>query len=444
MELGPRARLLKSGACGPGPVIAWISRDQRAVDNWMLVEAQRVALAKKVPLIAVFTLVPDYLGATLRQYEFMLRGLDEVHTAMAERGIPLTMVDGDPGISIPEMAQQHDAAMVIVDFDPLRTKREWKGRAAHDLKLPLVEVDAHNVIPSWLVSDHQEFAARTFRPKVRDLLPQFLGDIPPLIDHPYRSLEVGSRPTDMLHALDVDRAVMPVEIVPGSAAGLTRTRAFVASELEGYPLMRNDPSLDGQSKLSPYLHFGHISAQRVALDVLGSDADEEAKTVFLEELIVRKELSDNYCHHNQDYDNFNGLPAWSRKTLDAHRGDPRRPYSSEELEAGETDDPLWNAAQKEMVGRGRMHGHMRMYWAKKFLEWTPSPEAAISEAIRLNDRYELDGRDPNGYVGIAWSIGGLHDRPWKERPIYGTVRYMSFSGAARKFDVGAYIHAQEG
>jgi deoxyribodipyrimidine photo-lyase len=162
---------------------------------------------------------------------------------------------------------------------------------------------------------------------------------------------------------------------------------------------------------------------------------------FLEELIVRRELSDNFCYYNQNYDNLQSFPAWARSTLEEHARDRREYlYTPEELERAHTHDDLWNAAQLEMVRRGKMHGYMRMYWAKKILEWSPSPAEALHAAIYLNDRYELDGRDPNGYVGAAWSIGGVHDRAWKERAIYGKVRYMSYNGAKRKFDVQAYIH----
>jgi len=170
-----------------------------------------------------------------------------------------------------------------------------------------------------------------------------------------------------------------------------------------------------------------------------SGSSKAAKEAFLEELIVRRELSDNFCFYNQDHDRYEGLPEWSRRTLEKHAKDPREPlYSFKELEAGETEDDLWNAMQKEMVSQGRMHGYLRMYWAKKVLEWSPTPRTAVEWLIKLNDKYELDGRDPNGYVGILWSVGGLHDRPWKERNIFGTVRYMSRAGLGRKFDVEAY------
>jgi deoxyribodipyrimidine photo-lyase len=231
---------------------------------------------------------------------------------------------------------------------------------------------------------------------------------------------------------------------PGEDAALAGLRAFVSGRLAGYDTNRNDPNKDAASGLSPYLHFGQLSAQLVALTVraallsdpaLGASAD-----AFLEQLIVRRELADNFCLHHPDYDTVDAFPAWARATLDKHRLDPRPVlYSLDELERARTDDPLWNAAQAEMVLTGRMHGYMRMYWGKKLLEWTEGPEQAMAWAVRLNDRWQLDGRDPNGYAGIAWAIGGVHDRPWPERPVFGTVRYMNSAGARRKFDVDAYV-----
>ena len=225
-------------------------------------------------------------------------------------------------------------------------------------------------------------------------------------------------------------------IVPGEAAA-RKQLGISWSIVTGYEMDRNDPNNDGQSGLSPYLHFGQISAQRIALEVLKRMKDAGA---FLEELIVRKELSDNFCYYNQHYDDMQGFPAWAKTSLSEHEKDRREYlYTLQELERARTHDDLWNAAQQEMLQTGKMHGYMRMYWAKKILEWTESPVAAQAAAIYLNDRYELDGRDPNGYTGIAWSLGGVHDRAWKERAIFGKVRYMSYNGAKSKFDVKAYI-----
>jgi deoxyribodipyrimidine photo-lyase len=212
------------------------------------------------------------------------------------------------------------------------------------------------------------------------------------------------------------------------------------NKLNGYALQRNDPALDATSNLSPYLHFGNISAQRVALTVQAVHGKKNAKEAFLEELIVRRELADNFCFYNKDYDTFKGFPAWAMKTLHEHRDDKREYiYSLPQFERAETHDPLWNAAQMEMITQGETHGYMRMYWCKKILEWTRTPEEAIRTAIFLNDKYELDGRDPNGYAGVAWSIGGVHDRAWGTRKVFGKIRFMSYNGCKSKFDIEKYI-----
>jgi deoxyribodipyrimidine photo-lyase len=241
--------------------------------------------------------------------------------------------------------------------------------------------------------------------------------------------------------LKVNTSVPVVDwIEPGQKAARKMLRHFIKQKLNAYEAQRNDPNLDALSILSPFLHFGQISAQRVALEVQKADIPEDDKAAFLEESIVRRELADNYCYYNEKYDNFRGFPDWARKSLDEHRKDKREyKYTLMQFEGGLTHDGLWNAAQMEMVKTGKMHGYMRMYWAKKILEWTKTPEEAQKIAIILNDKYELDGRDPNGYTGIAWSIGGVHDRAWFTRPVFGKVRYMSSGGARSKFDVDAYI-----
>lgn len=260
-------------------------------------------------------------------------------------------------------------------------------------------------------SPKREFGAYTIRPKIRRLLNEFLV--------PYPVTKASPEPWK------------------------TDVPAVDWSGLSVYADARNDPTKEGQSHLSPYLHFGHISAQEVAL-VVAAKAPGTAKDAFLEELIVRKELSDNFCFYTADYDRTSCFPDWAKKTLEEHRRDRREyTYSLSELEEGTTHDKLWNAAQLEMVRGGKMHGYLRMYWAKKILEWTSSQEEAMEVAICLNDRYELDGRDPNGYAGIAWSIGGVHDRAWGERPIFGKIRYMSYGGAKPKFDIKTYVRHVE-
>jgi deoxyribodipyrimidine photo-lyase len=420
-----------------------MSRDQRVRDNWALLYAQEVAMRQQMPVVVVFCLVPGFLGATLRQYAFMLRGLAEVERDLAAKDIPFVLIPGEPGKVLPAFLRKHGAGLVVLDFDPLRVKQLWKQAVISATSTPFHEVDAHNIVPYWVASQKLEYGAYTIRPKLRKLLPEYLVPFPALKEHPNNwKGSVRKVNWQRAHAgLKVDRSVREANwIVPGEHAARRALRRFIARGLDRYADDRNDPNRDGQSDLSPYLHFGQLSAQRVALEVMRADVRESAREAFLEELIVRRELSDNFCFYNRYYDTPDGFPAWARKTLALHAGDRREyRYTLREFEEGRTHDELWNAAQLEMVARGKMHGYLRMYWAKKILEWTKSPAEAMRVAIYLNDKYELDGRDPNGYAGIAWSIGGVHDRPWGERKVFGMVRYMSEKGCRAKFDVDGYI-----
>jgi deoxyribodipyrimidine photo-lyase len=438
-----RTRILKKGSPGTGPVVYWMSRDQRVNDNWALLFSQELAIERSAPLAVVFCLVPSFLDATIRQYDFMLKGLKEVETGLGELEIPFFLLAGEPGAEIPRFAARHGTGALVTDFEPLRIKKEWKAQVAARLAVPLYEVDGRNIVPCWVASSKKEYGAYTLRPKIRRALSEFLTEFPALRPHPVPWKGPIPR-ADWRRAgasLLVDRTVHKVGwLRPGEKAAREALNHFIEHKLSAYPARRNDPAEDGVSHLSPYLHFGQISAQRVALEVGKGNAKPAAREVFLEELIVRRELADNFCFYNPDYDRFSGFPAWARKTLDDHRSDRRQYlYSLEEFQKGKTHDDLWNAAQLEMLRTGKMHGYMRMYWAKKILEWTESPEEALRIAICLNDRYELDGRDTNGYVGIAWAIGGVHDRAWGERPIFGKVRFMSAGGCKSKFDARAYI-----
>lgn len=438
-----RVRTIKQGREGKGPILYWMSRDQRSQDNWSLLYGQELSLEKNVPLVVVFCLVPHFLGATVRQYGFMIKGLKEVEKSLEKKRIPFYCLVGEPQDQLPSFIKNIDPAVVITDFDPLRLKREWKEAIADRLALPFLEVDSHNIVPCWIASPKKEFGAFTLRPKLDRILYDFMEEFPSLKTQTLAwKGTVPAIPWEkLLNTLPVDRSVSEIDwLKPGEKAARNRLLGFVKKTLEEYREKRNDPTQDGQSNLSPYLHFGQISAGRIALEVKKAAADPESKKAFLEELIVRRELSDNYCYYNPDYDRFAGFPDWARGTLEIHRKDRRDYlYSQEQLEKGRTHDPLWNAAQKEMVGKGKMHGYLRMYWAKKILEWTPSPEEAQRIAIDLNDKYELDGRDPNGYAGIAWSIGGVHDRAWGERPVFGKIRYMTYKGIKSKFKIESYI-----
>ena len=432
---------------GTGPILYWMSRDQRVQDNWALIYAVEIARSRKVPVAVLFALARDYLGATTRHYDFMFGGLRTVQADLDRYHIPFFVVSGDPPKTIRTFVRKHKVAAVVTDFSPLRVNRRWKDEVSAQIGVPLIEVDAHNIVPCHHVSNKREYGAHTIRPKIRRMLDEFLTGFPALRKHPYPWPDpVEATDWDKLIAYPkTGKTVPPVDrLRPGEKSAHRVLLNFIERRLNRYDALRNDPSEKFQSDLSPYLHFGQISAQRVALEMRRFTAERTAVDVFLEELIVRRELAENFCYYTPDYDSFTAFPDWARATLDNHRSDPRdHVYSRQEFENARTHDRLWNAAQLELVYMGKMHGYMRMYWAKKILEWSPSPEQALETAIYLNDRYSLDGRDPNGYAGIAWSIGGVHDRPWPERPIFGKIRYMSYEGCKRKFDIEAYIKMVE-
>ncbi|MDD3581312.1 MAG: deoxyribodipyrimidine photo-lyase [Desulfobacca sp.] len=441
-----RVRALNPVGLKSGPVVYWMSRDQRADDNWALLFSQEQALKQSAPLLVVFCLVPDFLNATLRQYSFMIHGLRGVEQRLRQQRIPFYLITGEPRRAIPEFVNHYRAGLLITDFDPLRLKRQWQAALADRLNISFLEVDAHNIVPAWVASTKAEYGAYTLRPKLLRALPGFLTDFPPLTEHSIAPPEDRAEIDwpQVLSKLPIDRQVQEVTwLKPGAPAAHQVWEDFLQHRLSDYDRNRNDPNRGGQSNLSPYLHFGQISAQRLALETEARAPEGRSKAAFLEELIVRRELADNFCLYNPHYDAVAGFPDWAQKTLMAHQDDPREYlYSLEEFETGQTHDDLWNAAQQEMVNTGKMHGYLRMYWAKKILEWTESVDQALKIAIYLNDKYELDGRDPNGYTGIAWSLGGVHDRAWPERPIFGKIRYMSYNGCKTKFDVKSYISKQ--
>lgn len=458
-----RARSLNDHTPSPGPVLYWMDRDMRLEDNWALLHAR--ALAGAHPLIIAYNLVPGFLEGGKRQLAFKAGALKELEQDARALGIPFVVLLDTDGTRSPQLidalCQTHGIRTVVTDFSPLRIQRVWKAAAAKRLSCPLIEVDAHNIVPAWAASSKQEFAAYTIRPKLHKLLPAYLVPFPRL-EPTHASIQVPPVDWEPVDAL-LHGFADTVRFVPGEKAAHEELASFLKERFARYGSERNDALADAQSDLSPYLHYGMLSAQRIALAVCEKvDAPiekilsasrnkakvEEGKELspidtagaYLEELIVRRELSDNFCLYNPHYDSVDGFPEWATRSFDAHRADPREfVYTAEEFEQGLTHDPLWNAAQREMVVSGKMHGYMRMYWAKKILEWTPDPKTAMEIAIRLNDRYELDGRDPNGYAGIAWSIGGVHDRAWFTRPVFGQIRYMARSGADKKFDTDAYI-----
>ncbi|MCX8069834.1 MAG: deoxyribodipyrimidine photo-lyase [Thermodesulfovibrionales bacterium] len=434
-----RINKIKDGSPTKGPVVYWMSRDQRIDYNWALLFAYTEAREKDCPLVVVFCLVDNFLSASKRAYLFMFEGLKEVEIGLNDKGIDFVILLGNPVEKLPEFLKTIGASILITDFDPLKIKRFWKIEVSKQIEIPFYEVDTHNIVPCWLVSSKQEYGAYTIRRKINKNLKSYLDDFPNI--KKLTSKKLFSNMTDWNVIYDkFEIKNEKVFFKSGSQEAKKRFKEFINYGLQYYSIKRNDPTVDGQSNLSPYLHFGQIASQYIAMTLFNSHLNTNDVNCFLEELIVRKELSDNFCLYNGDYDNFNGLPQWAKDSLLKHAKDKREYLYDENIfEKAQTHDDLWNAAQMEMVIKGKMHGYMRMYWAKKILQWSESPQEAIKIAVILNDKYSIDGRDPNGYAGILWSIGGLHDRAYNERAVFGKIRYMSYEGCKRKFKVNDYI-----
>ncbi|MBS3821322.1 MAG: deoxyribodipyrimidine photolyase [Planctomycetes bacterium] len=425
-------------------VLYWMQASHRAEHNDALDYAIDRANELSVPVVCGFGLTDDYPQANVRHYAFMLEGLAETARTLADRGVRLVVRHGSPPQVACELAGA--AAMVVCDRGYLRHQEAWRQRVA-ELDRRVVQVETDAVVPVEVLSDHEEYAARTLRPKHRKLWDEYLrlNNSPPLAKRDSLAIDLGGLdmgdPDARLAELDVDRDVpRSVQYRGGLAEARRRLGDFVAQRLKDYDALRSDPSLDIESGMSPYLHFGQISPIEVAKTV-AADARHGRDNIdsYLEELLIRRELAFNVVRFNADYDRYICLPDWARATLKKHRDDPREHvYTKAQLEAADTHDPYWNAAMREMVLTGKMHNYMRMYWGKKVLEWTTVPQTAYRWLLELNNRYFIDGRDPASYGNVAW-IFGKHDRPWRERDVFGTVRYMSAGGLERKFDIDAYV-----
>jgi deoxyribodipyrimidine photo-lyase len=442
------AQLRKGGRC----VVYWMQRAMRIVDNPALDVAIEAGNAVGLPVVVFFSVIPNYPNANLRHYHFLAQGLRDVEQDAAERGVGF-VVRRHPDNSLETFLEEVEAALLIGDESRCREPERWRTVLARRLKLPYWTVDADVVVPSR-VFGRSYVLLHHFRPHLKAELPKYFVTarrIRPDREWKMRkTLPSFSLSEDITHGFKgLNRSVRPVDtFTGGSHAALKRLREFVRDDLKNYEETRNHPEVHGTSRLSPYLHFGHIGPLTIALAVNDAvkkgRAPERAGEKFLDELIGWRELAVLFVQHEPNYDNWKCAAPWARKTLMDHGGDKRECYSFEKLERGQTGDDLWNAAQQQMVETGWMHNYMRMYWGKKILEWAPNPALAFEWAVTLNDRYELDGRDPNGYAGIAWAIVGRHDRPWFDRPVFGLVRPMSGASLRKKFDTEKYIREQGG
>jgi deoxyribodipyrimidine photo-lyase len=422
-------------------VLYWMQAAQRAEYNHALEYAVRTANKLKKPVLVFFGITESWPEANLRHYYFMLEGLQEVQKALKAKGIQVVIRRDFPDTGVAKLAK--DAVLAVVDAGQLRIQKKWRAIAAAKINCPLYEVETNLIVPVQEASTKENFSAGTFRPRITKKLDYYLVPLKhsnPKLD----SLGMKLQTFDIddidkaLSKLDIDRSVAKVDSFhSGTKQAKRRLSNFLKNKLDDFADLRNDPTADYVSNMSPYLHFGQISPLYIALEVLKTAS--AGKDAYLEELIVRRELSHNFVFYNDHYDTFECLEPWAKKTLNLHRSDKREyVYTFEQFEKAQTHDPYWNAAQKEMVITGKMHGYMRMYWGKKILEWSRNQEAGFEIALHLNNKYELDGRGPNAFAGVAWCFG-KHDRAWGERTIFGKIRYMNAAGLKRKFDADGYV-----
>jgi len=422
-------------------VLYWMQAAQRCEYNHALEYSIQIANKLKVPVAVLFGITDSYPEANLRHYHFMFEGLKNAKDGLEKRGIKLVVRRESPESAV--LAFTKNASCVVVDAGHTRIQRKWRQYAARNIDCSLEEVETNLIVPVTEVSDKENFSAGTLRPRINRRLPEYLVKMKhrrPLhssLDMKFKSFNINDVEL-ALSKLNIDRNIKPVKTFRGGTSeAKRRLKDFIKNKLDHYPDLRNDPCLDATSNMSSYLHFGQISPLYIALKVLESNSP--GKEAYLEELIVRRELSYNFVYYNQSYDKFACLPPWAKNTLNFHSRDKREYiYSLEEFEQAKTHDPYWNAAQKEMVIIGKMHGYMRMYWGKKILEWSKNPKEGFRIALSLNNKYELDGRDPNGFAGVAWCFG-KHDRAWSERKVFGKIRYMNSAGLKRKFNPELYV-----
>jgi len=425
-------------------ILYWMQEAQRCQDNQALELAIRSANKYGVTVVVCFGIMDSYPEANERHYAFMLEGLADVAQGLRSRGIAFIVRRGMPGDTA--LALSQNATAVICERSYMPNQVRWRRQLAEKASCPVIQVETEVVVPINVVSDKSEYAARTIRPKIHRVWDEYIIPMAETELHkPSDAFEFESDfdvtdTASVLSQLNLDRSVTPVSRFKG---GETEAQIlldnFVTGTVDGYADGHNEPSSEKTSFLSPYLNFGQISPVAAAVAARGTDTgSNEDRTSFIEELIIRRELAINYIAFDTDFSSYGALPGWARKTLAEHAHDEREYiYSMVELEACNTHDQHWNDAMREMVHTGFMHNYMRMYWAKKILEWSPTPECAFATTIALNNKYFLDGRGPNSYANVAWCFG-LHDRAWTERPIFGKIRYMNANGLNRKFDMPAY------
>jgi deoxyribodipyrimidine photo-lyase len=431
-------------------VLYWMQIFKRTSHNHALNFAIKMANERKLPLVVYEALKYYYPWANDRIHTYILEGVAEKRAAFEKLGIKylfyLQRDSKDPKQTVARLAK--DAALTVTDDFPCFIIPEHNKAITAKAEIPVYAVDSNGMIPLSKF-EKEEFAAYTIRPKIKRLLPDYIEPFKEIalinkqpdikVDCP-ETVVADEKIAELVSQCDIDHAVKPSPVYHGGTKnGRKRLNHFIKNILPKYDETRSEPSVDGTSRLSSYLHFGFLSVYEVYEAVTDADVPQSAKDAYLEELIVRRELSYNFTKFNPHYNSLESLPDWAKKTIREHDKDPRPAiFSPEEIELGKTGDELWNAAQRESLETGEIHNYMRMLWGKKVIEWRPSYQESFDLLMHLNNKYSLDGRNPNSYAGVLWCFG-KHDRAWGERPVFGKLRYMSSVSTARKFDSKKYI-----
>ncbi len=427
-------------------ILYWVHASPRCFFNPALEFAINKSVQKKLPLLIIFIIDENFTGSNYRHFKFLMEGLEDFKNDLKHMNLDLKLFKGDPVKIINKL--QKNSSLIITDKNYIGPQKIWLDKISENLRCSLFDVETNVSVPVEEISDKEEYSAATFRRKYWNIADDYLdyekdelkkcGSFSEKIED---EVDFGHS-EEILSELKTYKNISTAKFKGGHSFALKELNDFKNNKLDFYSEERSDPSRNCSSNMSPYLHFGQISPLEIVNTIKKSN--DENSRIFLEELLIRRELAINFCYYNQNYYNFNGLNEWAKKTLNEHRKDQRDYlYSTEEFENAQTHDIYWNAAQMEMVKTGKMSGYMRMYWGKKILEWSTAPEEAIETAIELNNKYELDGRDPNGYAGIMWCLG-KHDRAWAERKVYGKIRYMNSNGLKRKFKMDSYVNRIKG
>ncbi len=435
--------------CNGSYVLYWMQASQRAALNHALEYAATEANRLDLPLLVGFGIMDDYPEANLRHYTFMVEGLQDTDLALKARNSKLVVRHGHP-VEV-ALTLGKSASLIVTDRGYLRHQKQWRESVAADAACKVVQVETDVIVPVDVVTEKREFAARTIRPRIHKHFKSYLKDQRQVkIKRSSRHLKEQGLDLNNVDALcaslKLDRSVSPVSNIfkGGTTEGMKRFRRFCKERLSNYSKNRNHPETDDVSHMSKYLHFGMVSPIWLLMELQKHAGPRSVDLqTYVEELLVRRELAFNFVEFTPNYDSFECLPEWAKDTLEKHAKDKRSPqYTASELENAQTHDVYWNASMLEMKHTGYMHNYMRMYGGKKILEWSSSARHAYRTALSLNNKYFLDGRDPNSFANIAW-IFGNHDRPWQEREIYGKLRCMMASGLERKCDIRSYVQKIE-